>query len=105
MIKLDRVLASAVYYPANDGFMPQTLAEDDDPLDVLIFCSEKIEPLCICAARVVGMMTMVDEGDPDHKIVAVLPSDPEVAVAEIMPAETAHAIIDNMSSSHRLAHQ
>jgi inorganic pyrophosphatase len=76
MLKLDRVLSSAVYYPANYGFIPQTLGEDSDPLDVLVYCTEEIPPLTICEARAVGMMTMVDHGDPDHKIVAVLRQDP-----------------------------
>lgn len=79
MLKLDRVLSSAVYYPANYGFVPQTLAEDDDPLDILVFCTEQIPPLCICDVRVVGMMSMIDEGDPDHKVVGVLDHDPEYA--------------------------
>jgi inorganic pyrophosphatase len=79
MLRLDRVLASAVYYPANYGFIPQTLAEDDDPLDVLVFSAEKIEPMCICDARAVGVMSMIDEGAPDHKIVAVLVNDPVYA--------------------------
>lgn len=79
MLCLDRVLSSAVYYPANYGFIPQTLAEDDDPLDVLVFCTEQIPPLCICDVRIVGMMSMIDEGDPDHKIVGVLHNDPEYA--------------------------
>lgn len=77
MLKLDRVLSSAVYYPANYGFVPQTLAEDDDPLDVLVFSSEEIPPLCLCEARVVGLMTMFDEGAPDHKVISVLIDDPE----------------------------
>ncbi len=76
MLKLDRVLSSAVYYPANYGFIPQSYAEDDDPLDVLVFCSEEIPPLCLCDARVVGLMTMIDDGQPDHKVVAVLEQDP-----------------------------
>lgn len=76
LLKLDRVLSSAVFYPANYGFIPQTLAEDDDPLDVLVYCTEEIPPLCLCNARAVGMMTMVDHGDPDHKIIAVLCEDP-----------------------------
>ena len=79
MLKLDRVLSSAVYYPANYGFIPQTLGEDNDPLDVLVFCGEKVPPLTICPARAVGLMTMVDDGEPDHKIVAVLCNDPEYA--------------------------
>ena len=76
LLKLDRVLSSAVYYPANYGFIPQTLAEDDDPLDVLVYCTEEIPPLCLCEARAVGLMTMVDQGQPDHKVIAVLPQDP-----------------------------
>ncbi len=76
LLKLDRVLSSAVYYPANYGFIPQTLAEDDDPLDVLVYSTEEIPPMCLCDARAVGMMTMIDHGQPDHKIIAVLCSDP-----------------------------
>ncbi|MBU6414018.1 MAG: inorganic diphosphatase [Planctomycetes bacterium] len=76
LLKLDRVLSSAVYYPANYGFIPQTLAEDDDPLDVLVYCTEEIPPMTICEARAVGMMTMIDQGQPDHKIIAVLVQDP-----------------------------
>lgn len=79
MLILDRVLSSAVYYPANYGFIPQTLAEDNDPLDVLVFCTEKVPPLTICPARAIGLMTMIDDGEPDHKIVAVLCNDPEYA--------------------------
>ncbi len=76
MLRLDRVLSSAVYYPANYGFIPQTLAEDDDPLDVLVYCTEEIPPMTMCEARAVGMMTMIDQGQPDHKIIAVLVQDP-----------------------------
>ena len=77
MLRLDRVLSSAVYYPASYGFVPQTYAEDNDPLDVLVFCTETIPPLCICEARAIGVMTMLDEGQPDHKIISVLINDPE----------------------------
>jgi inorganic pyrophosphatase len=77
LIKLDRVLYSAVYYPANYGFIPQTLAEDDDPLDVLVFCQEPVVPLTIIQARTVGLMTMLDSGKKDHKIIAVATKDPE----------------------------
>ena len=91
LLKLDRVLSSAVFYPANYGLIPQTLAEDDDPLDVLVFCAEKIPPLCVCHARVVGVMTMIDDGQPDHKIISVLEDDPEFAdyrTAEDFPKHT-----------------
>jgi inorganic pyrophosphatase len=77
LIKLDRVLYSAVYYPANYGFIPQTLAEDDDPLDVLVLCQETVVPLTLIHARTIGLMTMIDAGKKDHKIIAVATNDPE----------------------------
>ena len=77
LIKLDRVLYSAVYYPANYGFIPQTLAEDDDPLDVLVLCQETVVPLTIIHSRAIGVMTMIDSGKKDHKIIAVATEDPE----------------------------
>jgi inorganic pyrophosphatase len=76
LLRLDRVLSSAVYYPANYGFIPQTLAEDNDPMDVLVYCTEEIPPLTLCDARAVGVMTMIDQGQADHKIIAVLVQDP-----------------------------
>jgi inorganic pyrophosphatase len=77
MLRLDRVLYSAVYYPANYGFIPQTLAEDDDPLDVLVLCQEAVAPLTLVSARAIGFMTMIDSGKKDHKILAVAVDDPE----------------------------
>jgi inorganic pyrophosphatase len=77
LLRVDRMLYSAVYYPANYGFIPRTLAEDDDPLDVLVFCQEPVQPLTLVASRAIGLMTMVDTGKPDHKIVAVALGDPE----------------------------
>ncbi len=77
LIKLDRVLYSAVYYPANYGFIPQTLAEDDDPLDVLVLCQETVVPLTIIHTRTIGLMTMIDAGKKDHKIIGVATEDPE----------------------------
>jgi inorganic pyrophosphatase len=77
LLKLDRVLSSAVHYPANYGFIPQTLAEDDDPLDVLVLCQESLAPMTLVTARAIGLMTMVDGGKKDHKILAVAVGDPE----------------------------
>jgi len=77
LLKLDRILYSAVYYPANYGFIPQTLAEDDDPLDVLVLCQEAVNPLTLVQARAIGLMTMIDSGKKDHKILAVATHDPE----------------------------
>src|SRR5437868_14173291 len=77
MLRLDRILYSAVYYPANYGFIPQTLAEDDDPLDVLVLCQETVVPLTIIHSRTIGLMTMLDCGKKDHKIIAIATEDPE----------------------------
>ena len=77
LIRVDRILYSAVYYPANYGFIPQTLAEDGDPLDVLVLCQEGVVPLAVIHARTVGLMTMVDSGTMDHKVIAVATQDPE----------------------------
>jgi inorganic pyrophosphatase len=77
LLKLDRVLYSAVYYPANYGFIPQTYAEDDDPLDVLVLCQEAVDPLTLVRSRAIGLMTMIDSGKKDHKILAVALDDPE----------------------------
>ena len=77
LLKLDRMLYSAVHYPANYGFIPQTLAEDDDPLDVLVLCQEAVAPLTIVHSRTIGLMTMIDTGKADHKVIAVATGDPE----------------------------
>jgi inorganic pyrophosphatase len=75
LLKLDRILYSAVYYPANYGFIPQTMGEDKDPLDIMILCRESIQPLCLVPARVVGVMRMIDQGLADDKILAVAEND------------------------------
>ena len=80
IIKMDRVLYSAAYYPANYGFIPQSLAEDHDPLDVLVLCQAPVVPLTIMHARTIGLMTMIDGGKKDHKIIGVATDDPEFNV-------------------------
>jgi len=77
LLKVDRVIHSAVFYPANYGFIPQTYAEDNDPLDVLVLCQEPVQPLALIKARAIGVMTMVDSGATDDKIIAVATNDPE----------------------------
>ena len=77
LLKVDRVIHSAVFYPANYGFIPQTYAEDNDPLDVLVLCQEAVQPLALIKARAIGVMTMVDGGATDDKIIAVATNDPE----------------------------
>ena len=76
LLKLDRVLHSAVHYPANYGFIPRTFCDDNDPLDVLVLGQEPVHPLTIVDARAIGVMRMRDEKGLDDKIVAVSVSDP-----------------------------
>jgi len=77
LLRLDRVLYSAVHYPANYGFLPRTYCEDGDPLDVLVLCQEALVPLCIVCARPIGVMRMRDADGADDKIIAVPDGDPE----------------------------
>jgi len=76
LLRVDRVLFSAVHYPANYGFIPRTLAEDGDPLDVLVLGQEPVVPLCIVDARAIGGFRMVDEKGIDDKILCVHVNDP-----------------------------
>ncbi len=76
LLRVDRVLYSSVVYPANYGFIPQTLGDDDDPLDVLVLMQETVAPLSIVRARPIGMMTMIDQGHADEKIICVHLDDP-----------------------------
>jgi inorganic pyrophosphatase len=80
LLRVDRVLYSAVYYPANYGFIPRTLGDDGDPLDVLVLMSEPVVPLCTLRARAIGMLPMRDEAGGDEKVVAVCVDDPEFSV-------------------------
>jgi inorganic pyrophosphatase len=77
LLKVDRIIHSAVFYPANYGFIPQTYAEDNDPLDVLVLCQEPVQPLALIKARAIGVMTMIDSGAVDDKIIAVATNDTE----------------------------
>jgi inorganic pyrophosphatase len=76
MLRVDRVLYSAVHYPANYGFLPRTYCDDGDPLDVLVLGNETVVPLSILRARAIGVMRMLDEGKEDDKIIAVHVHDP-----------------------------
>ena len=76
LLRLDRVLFSAVFYPANYGFIPRTYCDDKDPLDILVLGQEPVVPLCILTARPIGVMQMVDQDEEDDKIIAVHEHDP-----------------------------
>ncbi|MFM2285402.1 MAG: hypothetical protein RLZZ543_899 [Bacteroidota bacterium] len=75
LLKLDRVLFSAVHYPANYGFIPKTYAGDNDPLDILVLSQIDFPPLTLVEATVIGVMRMVDKGEVDDKIIAVATRD------------------------------
>ena len=76
LLKVDRILFSAVHYPANYGFIPRTYCDDGDPLDVLVLCQEPVAPMSIMRARAIGCMQMRDEKGGDDKIIAVHLDDP-----------------------------
>lgn len=78
LLKLDRVLFSAVYYPDNYGFIPRTFCDDGDPLDILVICSIDVDPMCLIEAKVIGLMTMIDQNERDDKIIAVANNDASV---------------------------
>jgi inorganic pyrophosphatase len=84
LLKLDRVLHSAFYYPINYGFIPKTYAGDGDPLDILVLSQVDIEPLAIVKAKVIGVMRMQDKG-VDDKIISVCSND--VSVCDINSLE------------------
>lgn len=71
LLKLDRVLYTSTVYPASYGFIPRTLAEDNDPLDVLVLCSEPIIPMTLVECYPIGVIKMIDDGSLDEKIIAI----------------------------------
>ena len=75
-IMLDRILHTSTHYPANYGFIPRTYGDDNDPLDVLLLCSEDLEPLTLVRAYPIGVITMIDNGRNDEKIIAIPFNDP-----------------------------
>ena len=89
LLRVDRVLFSAVHYPANYGFIPRTYCDDGDPLDVLVLGTESPVPMCIMRSRAIGVMQMHDEKGTDDKIIAVHLDDPAIRdighIRQLMP--------------------
>jgi len=79
LIKLDRVIYASMYYPLNYGFIPQTLGEDHDPLDIVVLTQVTVVPRCLIPSKVIGVMQMIDRGEADDKIIAVAEQDPSVS--------------------------
>lgn len=76
LLRLDRILYTSTHYPANYGFIPRTYAEDRDPLDVLVFCSETLDPLIMVKCYPIGVVRMIDNDECDDKIIAIPLEDP-----------------------------
>ncbi len=93
MLRLDRVLYSSVYYPANYGFIPRTYCDDGDPLDILVLSQLDMAPLTLVEAKIVGVMRMLDQGEADDKLIAVCAHDMSVNyindITELPPHFTA----------------
>ena len=89
MLKLDRVLFSSLNYPHNYGFIPQTLGEDNDPLDIIVISQIDVDPMCIVEAKVIGVLRMIDNGEGDDKIIALAEHDMSInhinEVSELPP--------------------
>ncbi|MCL2496734.1 MAG: inorganic diphosphatase [Clostridiales bacterium] len=90
MIILDRILHTSTHYPANYGFIPHTYADDGDPIDVLILCSELLAPLTLVRAYPIGAITMLDNGANDEKIIAIPFEDPTYNVYRSIEALPTH---------------
>ena len=94
LLRLDRVLFSAVHYPANYGFIPRTLADDNDPLDILVICSIDVDPLCIIESKVIGVMHMIDNEERDEKIIAVAKNDMAVNYINSLSELPPHTMVE-----------
>jgi inorganic pyrophosphatase len=97
VIKLDRVLYSALHYPGDYGFIPRSYFDDDDPMDILVMVNAPTFPGCVIEARPIGMFKLIDKGEPDYKVLAVPATDPHFNdyhglsdIAAHFPNEVAH---------------
>lgn len=94
LLKVDRVLYSAVHYPANYGFLPRSYCDDGDPLDVLVLGNEPVQPLSMMRARAIGVMVMADEGKQDDKVVAVHVHDPAFSEYQDIEELPRHTMVE-----------
>ncbi len=104
LLKLDRIIYSSFHYPVNYGFIPKTLGEDNDPLDILVMCSESIQALCLVEATVIGNMQMIDSKEKDDKIIAVATKDPSVNHIKDISELPAHfiAVLKNYFEQYKV---
>ena len=95
-LMLDRILYTSTHYPANYGFIPRTYGDDNDPLDVLLLCSEKIQPMTLVRAYPIGVISMIDNGRCDEKIIAIPFNDPNYNMYKDISELPGH-VFDEMS--------
>ena len=95
LLKLDRILYTSTHYPANYGFIPRTFGDDQDPLDVLLLCSEPVAPMTLVHAYPIGMISMLDNGRRDEKIISIPFDDPTYNVYHDISELPSH-IFDEM---------
>ena len=107
LLRLDRVLYSAVHYPANYGFIPRSHSDDGDPLDILVLMQEPVEPLTIVRARALGGLRMVDDKGGDDKIVGVCIDDPAYAQYESLDQLPPHIMkeLDRFFRDYKILEQ
>ncbi|NLF35131.1 MAG: inorganic diphosphatase [Clostridiales bacterium] len=96
LIILDRVLHTSTHYPANYGFIPRTYGDDEDPLDVLVLCSEALDPLTLVRVYPIGYISMLDNGKNDEKVIAIPFADPTYNSCQDLQELPAH-IFDEMA--------
>lgn len=96
LLKMDRVLHTSTNYPANYGFIPRTYAGDNDPLDVLVLCSQPVYPMTLMQCYPIGCIEMIDNGQPDEKIIAIPYGDPNYNCYQKMSDLPQH-IFDEMT--------
>ena len=94
-IILDRILYTATHYPANYGLIPRTLGDDGDPLDVVVLCSEMLETMTLVRCYPIGVITMIDQGKNDEKIIAIPFNDPNYNSYRDI-SELPHHVFDEM---------
>jgi len=93
-IRLDRVLYSAVHYPGDYGFIPKTLSEDGDPLDIIIISNYPVAPGVLVTARPIGVIQMIDDNEKDEKIIAVHSTDPRMDKRKEVKDFSEHVILE-----------
>lgn len=78
LLRLDRILYTSTHYPANYGFIPRTLSDDGDPMDVLVLCAEPLHPMTLVECYPIGIITMTDRNEMDEKVIAIPFGDPQM---------------------------